>query len=44
MNLIILIPVIMAANRHNYIQSHYKLIIYCGNEETVKTHKIKTYH
>jgi hypothetical protein len=44
MNVIILIPVIRADNRHNYIHSYYKFLSYCGNEETVKKHKIKTHN
>lgn len=43
-NTLILMPVIRADNRHNYIQSHYKMLSYCGNEQRVKTHKIKTHN
>jgi len=35
MNAIISVPVIRADNRNIYIQSHYKLLSYCGKEETV---------
>jgi len=44
MNVIILISVIRADNRHNYIQSHYKTLSYCGNEERVKRHKINSFY
>jgi hypothetical protein len=38
---IILISVIRADNRLNYMPIPYKSLRYCGNEETVKTRKIK---
>jgi len=44
MNVIILISVIRADYRQNYVPRHYKWLRYCGNEETVKTRKIKTYN
>jgi hypothetical protein len=43
MNSIILIPVMRAVNRQHCIQSYYKLISYCGNEEELK-HKIKAHN